>query len=200
MCCIDGPDIANGNITEWSKKKSCKSLIKLAKTVDLNTYRRITLPIMPPQQFFPEIRHLNYKQMRYECAYAVTFPEIIERAFRFDKTVADSKQFFFELLNEIIECNLYDFGRKMAKEIVDQKCFEVSLLPSSRYDEAFLLRFGYVLTRPDYRELYGSQDVLKLPCCELRLESTYWTLEELMDHVMKCGPYIPNEAIRKYYH
>lgn len=198
LCCIDGPDIANGNITEWSKKKSCKSLVRLAKAIHYDTFRILTIPI--PQHYFPEVSRLDYDHMKLDVSYEISYPEIMEAAERINDPVADSNQFFMVLMNRLVEHCISDFARKMAREIIDHKCFEIELIPGIGMNRCLFLRFSYILTNQDYKDKFGTMNVFQLPCCNLRFDSTCCSIEELKDHIFSCGPYIPSDTMKRFYH
>ena len=196
LCCIDGPDIANGNITEWSKKKSCKSLVRLAKAIHYETFRILTIPL--PQHYFPEVSRLDYDHMKLDVSYEISYPEIMKAAERINDPVADSDQFFMMLLNRLVENCISDFSRKIAKEIVTQKCFDIELLPSSGMNHALFLKITFILTRPNYKDTFGTMTEFRLPCCNLRFDTINCSLEELKDYIFQCGPYIPNDVIKRF--
>ncbi len=196
LCCIDGPDIANGNITEWSKKKSCKSLVRLAKAIHYDTFRILTIPL--PQHYFPEVSRLDYNHMKLDVSYEISYPEIMKAAERINDPVADSDQFFMVLMNNLVEHCISDFARKIAKEIVTQKCFDIELLPGRGMNGALFLKMTFILTRPNYKDTFGTMTEFRLPCCNLRFDTINCSLEELKDYIFQCGPYIPNDVIKRF--
>lgn len=198
LCCIDGPDIANGNITEWSKKKSCKKLLSLAKTIHEDTFVRMTIPRIPPQHYFPEVYRLDYEHAQFDTCYEISYPEIMQTAERIHDPVADSNQFFMVLMNNLVEHCISDFARKIANEIVTQKCFDVELLPGRGMNHALFLKITFILTRPNHKDTFGTVNEFRLPCCNLRFDTINCSLEELKDYVFQCGPYIPNDVIKRF--